>query len=59
MRTKSEKGGGASRRGKENWLLINEEMLVHLREIYGDAGHCSRGLGLTGSGQKKLRRKRG
>jgi hypothetical protein len=47
LRTKSQQGGGASRQRKENWLLINEEMLVHLREIYGDAGHCRRELGVT------------
>lgn len=58
LRTKSQRGGGASRQGKENWLLINEEMLVHLREIYGDSGHCRRELGVTGSGQRKPRTKR-
>lgn len=47
LRTKSQQGGGASRQRKEDWLLINEEMLVHLREIYGNAGHCSRELGVT------------
>lgn len=38
--------------------MINEEMLVHLREIYGDSGHCRRELGVTGSGQRKPRTKR-